>query len=169
MSRSLSGSLLGKAAQTAARELREFLYSPQPKGRDYLDICDEILSIMGEDEYSKWIETTPEDNAEFNAACVEKLAELEQLRIRDEMVQAVQPTILAMKSSLIAAGDGDIAEPTVPESVQAELNNDDRWLRTDDGAAEIVSQWDDILNPDGSDTSMAAQLRDSGYGEGGPF
>lgn len=51
-----------------------------------------------------------------------------------------------------------IEQPTVSESVQAEIDNDTNWLG---------SIADD--EPEGTDTSHKASLTDAGFGSGGPF
>ena len=78
MARTLKGNLTGKAAQTALREFRESL-NERPSSLDkthVMNICKQIHLIMG-DEYGAWVEAQSNDNAEFKAAAIAKLAELE--------------------------------------------------------------------------------------------
>jgi len=84
MSRSKSGALLGAAARTEARELREGLRKTDSTFSKAQQIVDTLVDMYGEEGnevYQAWLDTTPDDDAGFDLACDDKLAELENLDI----------------------------------------------------------------------------------------
>ena len=109
MARTLKGNLTGKAAQTALREFRESL-NERPSSLDkthVMNICKQIHLIMG-DEYGAWVEAQSNDNAEFKAAAIAKLAELETLAPQepaDEIPKNRDPRTLAQIEMDLCADD----------------------------------------------------------------
>ena len=67
MARTLAGNLTGKAAQMEAADLRERIEhdawmrekSKHLTSAQFMDVCGELLEIMGEVEYQAWCDITP--------------------------------------------------------------------------------------------------------------
>lgn len=69
-------SMLNIIAMHQAEELREQLAEQHRRRAHIMDVCQNILAILGDAKYSEWIETTPDDNEGFNRAAEAKLSEL---------------------------------------------------------------------------------------------
>jgi hypothetical protein len=63
MSRTLSGNLTGKAAQTEMTEFRARLQEPSDKltHDQFMDVCWALSDIMRMDAYLEWVEAQPEE------------------------------------------------------------------------------------------------------------
>jgi hypothetical protein len=90
MSRSINGNLLGKAASSEMSDLRERIQhdaEQREKAKhlthdQFIDVCLELMDIMGLKEYYAWVDATPEKG--FSDRAAEKLVALKSLAFEVE-------------------------------------------------------------------------------------
>ena len=77
MAISKNGLLLGRAAQTARRDLmNDIQESAEKQSEDCYRMCRVIANSMLDEDYRKWLDTTPDDNNGFYKAVKAKYAEV---------------------------------------------------------------------------------------------
>ena len=113
MALTVNGFRTGRAGATDLADIREYIAIEQEAERKRvkaltMELADFIASQLG-DKYHAWLESTPDGNAEFLAACQAKVAELQ-----------AQPSPIDEAQEIERDIDNQIDSASVSESWQAE-------------------------------------------------
>ena len=122
MALTVNGFRTGRAGATDLADIREYIAIEQEAERKRvkaltMELADFIADQLG-DKYHAWLESTPDGNAEFLAACQAKVAELQAKPSPIDEAQEIERDI-----------DKQIDSASVSESWQAEAEAEHAdWL-----------------------------------------